>query len=305
MSKLISTNDFEPTRQYKDRMAQLRKEPRQVSDIKLPGLFDSYNYETIKRLFFLAIIFEIVSLYMLYGDVENNLYLLIPFFFDVILAVAAQYFFESKICVAANKELVSKSLEVSFDEKRNFKYSIDSSKSTKATFKLLKGLIHLVLLGIAAYKIYLSFIYFSGTKVSLYFLITIQFLTAILHILYTGSFFLEWRLRSELAKHERNFGWLDDMGKNASPYKVSYHREFNIDKNDLTKIATSLEPAKTSKHELKKDGDNYILVTWGMFEDEDLYNLIDAQKNVNQKKALALFGLRHQLEILDGDAFKK
>ena len=296
MSKINENDDFEPTAQLKHRLGYLRKTTRKYSGHTFKGLYDSYNYGLLGFLFFLVVVFETYTIYQLWGDIESYWLLLAPFALDVLISVIARMP-QSSICRSNARKILADKLKLSFYDSYSWEYSKSKDKSITLNLTLLKYFFHFILLIIAAAKIYYIYTYFSGSSVEFRLLVGAQIVIFAIHIYATGAFILEYHVRRKLKECERALSFLNDKKENR--FYVKFYREYIIP-ND-----TILNPGTTGKHKLENNKNVQTLSTWGFFEDEDLKNLVDQQTTKEQREKMALHGLKHQLDIDNGDAFRK
>jgi hypothetical protein len=124
------------------------------------------------------------------------------------------------------------------------------------------------------------------------------------HNAYTGYFIIETFFRFILNRELNGYYILDDSLKIKQKTNVQLKRTYSIHQEKLNKFSRDLLEVENSVFKLQKSNLGYDLITFGFFQDEDLNILIETQSSIDQKIAIALFGLDHQLDILDADALR-
>jgi hypothetical protein len=171
MSKLINISDYEPLSSRKKSFLYLNNESRSIGKIKLPGLFNSYNYSTYKIIFFITVFYEIIIIFILWDNIQNLLYFLVPFILDFIIPIVFNQLAVKDIKESENKLIIAQFLEKTYHKDQNFKYSVDYFKRKILKNETILYFGDFIIAMVTSYKIYLTIIYFNGPLVVLIYLV--------------------------------------------------------------------------------------------------------------------------------------
>jgi hypothetical protein len=305
---IIAGNNFEPSVEYKNWWLFTRKKKVVIENITLNGVFNTYGGGDAIS-FFSIIVIEIWGLYNLNLLIENVLLSSGMFFIDALFAILAHVW--AKDLLLAKNRLELAKFDIIYMEGIPPKQQKEREKQKIAKYEYLTWFFNLLIIGLAGFKI---FSYLGNntpdTPFALNLLIILSYIiVAVLHIRSTGYYLCElirkFRYNSEYNKH---------LHQEESRATIKSHRKFNINQHiqenheALVVLAQGLgfnqpnpqpvinfRDVIVGQHYIKND----VLVTWGILEDNDLITLINAQSTKIQKKYLAIYGLLHQLEILD------
>jgi len=311
---VVSVQSFEPDIELKNWWLNTRKNKIKYGNVEMPGFFSTYGYKSDALCFFLILLFELWGLYNFWILLEQIVYAVSLFFADVLLAIAS-HLWVKKLCFAKNYLVLAKNGIIYMNGKSPGD-EIEIEKRKILNYKFYGSVFQILIFFLALFKIF-SFLgnlndAVNGLSITIIFS---YLLVAFLHCYATG-FFLSEVIRRMRRKAQYNF-YLNSQNP-LTEYTINNRREFDITINikqnhdNLHAIADNLnyrksvqkivklENAKTSNHILFEN----VLKTWGVLEDSELQNMIEAQKTTEQKECLAIYGLMHQMEILNSPIYR-
>jgi hypothetical protein len=305
---IVAGNNFEPSVEYKNWWLFTRKKKVEKENIVLNGIFNTYGGGDAVS-FFSIIVIEIWGLYNLNLLIDNALLSSGMFVVDALFAILA-HIWHKDLLLAKNRLELAK-FDIIYLEGIPPKHEKEREKQKISKYEFLTWFFNVLIICLAGFKIF-SYIGNNtpDTPFALNLLIILSYIiVAVLHIRSTGYYLCEvirkFRYNSEYNKH---------LHTEDSKATIKSHRKFNINQHiqenheALVLLAEGLgfnqpKPQPVINFRDVIVGQHYIkdnvLVTWGILDDNDLITLINAQATKIQKKYLAIYGLLHQLEILD------
>ena len=305
-------NNFEPGVELKNLWLNTRKNKVRFGNVELFGMFSTYGYGLDRFCFFLIIALEGWGLYNLNLLIDNVVLSSLLFFCDALFAIGSHYW-SSDIVLARNRLSMAK-FDIIYLKGKSPSNEKEIEISNIIKYNIYGSIFRLLIIGLAGFKIF-SFLGNNtpDTPFALTFTIILTYLlVAYLHIRSTGYFLSGLikgsRYRTQYAKNL--------LSQDPTDFTVQNHREFDLNlqiiqnHNELEKMAVTFgfavppQPgidfvnAMTKQHYLYENK----LYTWGVLEDRDLQNLISVQPTNKQKEFLAMYGLKHQFEILNAPA---
>lgn len=299
MFELRSNEDFEPSINVKSLWTYTRKSSFNAAGIRLPGLFTTKGFDIDTAAFVAVIFLEFWGLYSIVSsigvfDVEGSFNILgfavivALFLIDVSLAIL-RHLSAGPDCRYKNKYVLASSPQ----ERHNL-------EKERGLRRFLKPVCSVLILGVAAIKIYGFYMLSGGEITGLTVSVLVSYLfAAILHINNTGYYLagviFSGRIRKEYAKWASN--------SDSAPEVTIYDwRPFVIEIPSNETIA--IRETTAGKHEIEKETGEYgrpayVLKTWGVLTDGQLNELIVKQPPPNAQATVARAGLKAQLHILD------
>ncbi len=279
--------DFEPSRTTKKLWLFVRKAPRVISGVTLPGLFQIAHFSVDTALFMAVLGLEIwglANLLRLSG--VSWVYMALPVFVDLALAIFRHLPYGA-LCRMENQLVVAKApVELAILRRR--------IRSRKVFMGFFSGLI--LLAGLFKAQIFWAATYGSFDSLIAGILLS-YFLAAIIHIRCTGFFlfgiFTSISLWLDKRRYERgkSSGAAIDSTVTVGSRRHSHELEPS---SDLTVVS-----AREQRISRVDGGSHFWFETWSLFRDEELEALASAQRTEEQSSFVAREGLRHQLHILD------
>jgi hypothetical protein len=309
---IVEGNNFEPGVELKNLWLNTRKNKVRFGNVELYGMFSTYGFGLDRFCFFLIIALEGWGLYNLNLLIDNVVLSSLLFFCDALFAIGSHYW--SNDLILARNRLSMAKFDIIYLKGKSPNNEKEIEESNISKFKALSLIFQLLIIGLAGFKIF-SFLGNNtpDTPFALSFTIILTYLlVAYLHIRSTG-YFLSGLIREIRYKAQYNKNLLSQT---PTEFTVQNHREFDlnlqIEQNhaELVKLANiygytapdqprvDFVNVMTKQHYLY----NNKLYTWGVLEDRDLQNLISVQPTNKQKEFLAMYGLKHQFEILNAPA---
>lgn len=282
--------NFEPSRDTKYWWLYTRKTSSLHAGVTLPGLFQTSQFNLDAAAFTVIVIGEIYGLYNLFIVAQISiLYVIGLFLADLIFAIC-RHIPQGSICKKENLRVLTDDP----DKQARLHRQIVNLHRFSLIFTLL-------ILSIALFKIVSFYALQGGVFDGITFAISLSYgIVGILHITSTGYFlsellvsFLVWRDRNTFLSNIEN-----------SRFTVKTTRKFYLKSHIL------LENDDVAQHRIYLDTDGQtsengypqVMETWGVLTDNQLNDLIMQQKQAEQKRIVAIEGLRHQLdEILPSD----
>jgi hypothetical protein len=269
--------NFEPTRSVKEWWLYTQKTPTTFAGVPLPGFFQTTNYEWQVTGFFTIFLLEGLATYWCYYEGVAITAILVSIFVDIILALVAHRF---------QRPIAQLKNELVFTE----------NTSNKAKQKILTGkklwqnFFYLLILISALFKFLWFFLVYQVFDTTTLFIFVCYILAALLHIICTGyavfTFIFLRKIRSQHNQYIRSEGT---------------EFAFNPDNPFPSKIYTQikLEPVIVGRHELANlnNGDFYFK-TKGILLDKELFEMIGRQTSPEQRRTVAIEGVKHQNAIL-------
>lgn len=311
-SAVVEGNFFEPGVELKNLWLNTRKNKVRFGNVELYGMFSSYGYGLDRFCFVLIIVLELWGLYNLYLLIDNVLLSSLLFLCDALFAIGSHYW-ANELVLAKNRLSMAK-FDIIYIKGKSPSNEIEIEENFISKYRFYSFIPQGLILGLAGFKIF-SFLGNNtpDTPFALSFTIILTYiLVAYLHIRSTG-YYLSWLifdLRYKSQYHENL------ISPNPTEFTVQNHREFDLNlqinqnHNELVKLAKIFgikAPEQphidfvnviTKQHYLYENK----LYTWGVLEDRDLQNMISVQPTNKQKEFLAMYGLKHQFEILNAPA---
>ena len=277
-------DNFEPNRNAKRMWLYTRKSKRIYRGVTLPGLFQTHMFWADAIGFTLVIALEwygLANLWKVSPDFKF-VYAAGLFAWDILFAVLF-HMSHGPICENDNRAVAAE------DGREQARYLARSSRS-----KLWRIPFAIAILAAALFKI-VSFYSlqeegFNGVT----FAIGVSYaVVALLQIVSTGYFgseiILRWLIRSQMGRFLR---------ENSN--------EFTAQKRHRMIPLASLIRATAAGHRLEpaENSANWRIEAVGILMDDDLHELVGEQSSDDQKRTVAIHGLRLQLQILDAGAVR-
>lgn len=265
---------FEPSEQTKKWWLYTHKTEESFAGIRLPGLFQTTNYEWQVSGFFAIFILEGLATYWAWNEGVAITAILVSIFIDIFLAVLS-HIPQKKICRLENENV----FEVGEKNKSNQR-KINAKK-------LIRNLFYVAIVFSAAFKFtwfYLVYMTFDSTAL---FILVCYLLGAILHITCTGyaifTFIFNWKLRSEYNKYTDSDG--QEFSENPMQLPI--------------KTSADLQSVEIGRHRLVREDGGFRLFTGGVLSDDQLKEMVGRQhSNPEAVRILAIEGVRQQVNIL-------
>lgn len=306
---VVNQQNFEPDREVKNSWLNTRKKSRKYGAVELPGFFMTYGFTGDTLLVLLILGLEFWGLYNFMILLDSVIYTVALFFADAIFAIGS-HLWSKQMCLAKNRLALAKFGIVYLAGGKTPKDETEIEKKSINNFRFYSSIFRVLIIFLALFKI-ASFMgnYSKGVNgLSITIMVT-YILVALLHIRSTGYFLSELIRKSRFNSQYNTYLKSEDV----SEYTVTTRREFNLvsriadNYKKLNKLALQLNYTESEIKSLKFENvrtrhhvlENNIIHSFGILEDDDLHNLIANQKDVIQKEYLAIYGLIHQLEILE------
>jgi hypothetical protein len=268
---------FEPTRSAKEWWLYTHKTSTTFAGVPLPGFFQTTNYEWQVTGFFTIFLLEGLATYWSYYEGVAITAILVSIFFDIVLALVAHRF---------QRPIAQLKNDLVFTE----------NTSNKAKQKILAGkkfwqnFFYLLILVSALFKLLWFFLVYQVFDATCLFVFTCYLIGAVLHIACTGYAVFTF-IFFRIIKREHN-QYIKSEGAEFA---------FNPDNPLRSRIATEmeLETVVVGHHELKKDSDGkFFFFTRGVLMDKELFEMIGHQLSPEQKRTVAIEGVKQQYAIL-------
>jgi len=279
MSYFRYDEDFMPSRTTRKQWQSTHKTPKQVDGVTLPGLFQTTYFGLHVTGFFLIIILEGLATYWSFIKGTAITAILVSIFIDIVLALLAHLTVGANL--AYKNELIFESDTV---KRQAIQFKIKGNNFFSAIFRVLI-LISAVFKFIWFYWVYLVF------DSAALFVLACYLIGAVLHIYCTGYAWYTAFFKIRL--------WLEHRA-----YIKSNRLKYFFDKNHPgtslpfdTTIA--INETEVDRHKIVKDaGGQYIFQTYGILTDNQLMTFIGRQGNAEQRRAVAINGVKHQHSML-------
>jgi hypothetical protein len=280
---------FEPSKRTKRLYLGTRKQGMQYSSFKHHGLFETYNYDSDKTLFILAIVFETLCLFATiflgYGASLSAIAFAIAIaFVAVALDIGAaiwHHYYTPKIHENILKRSFLDHNEIAFG----------NIKKQNSSWKLKKQFVGFIIVLMAFIKILIFYGAYGYINIILLAVIVSYSFVAYIHLYKTGYFlqalYLKLKIGKEYSRYLKTQAE-DPYNAEYAATKVSHIFPFN------GTLKTDILPDKYSLEE-HNDG-NYKITATGILYDSQLQNLIDKQETSEGKRIVVQEGLRFQFE---------
>lgn len=289
MDYIKPEENFEPSQQTKSRWRFTRKATADFAGVKLPGLFQTTGFTLDIALFSSVLALEVWGLAcLLVASGSNPLFFAFLFLIDISLAIF-RHMPEGTINECENRLVIAKNEE----GKARLRNKIGAARRSTGLFSFL-------ILCVAVFKIIDFYGLQNGQFTGLTAGIIVSYLlAAYLHINSTG-YFLSGLLFGLLIGRDRKM-YLNSPDSDKHPMHINQHREFVIETGSSTTDTVALDPVRVERHEITKEGNYYMLRTWGVLEDRHLHVLVEAQRQDTAKRIIATNGVKTQLQIMQSD----
>ncbi len=271
--------NFEPSSNTKQWWLYTHKTERSFAGVTLPGLFQTTYYEWQMLGFILIFIIEGAATYWCYQEGVIITAILASIFVDLVLAIVA-HVFQKDICRMKN-DLVYES-----------DVAIGAIKRKLASTLLKQRFFYLLIFISALFKIFWFFSVYGIVDATTLFIMTCYLIGAILHITCTGYAIFTFIFNRKLAREHNR-------------YLDSKHKEFAFDPSRPLRSKLSAEQlieTEVGRHAIVKGEDGrFYLETFGVLTDAQLWAMIGKQIEPEQKRSLAVDGVKHQILILQQD----
>ncbi len=271
--------NFEPSSNTKQWWLYTHKTERSFSGVTLPGLFQTTYYEWQMLGFIMIFLLEGIATYWCYQEGVIITAILASMFVDIVLAIVAHIF---------QKDICKKKNELVYEDDVN----LGAIKRNLASKQLKQRFFYLLIFISALFKIFWFFSVYGLVDATTLFIMTCYLIGAILHITCTGYAIFTFIFNRKLSKE-------------YNKYLDSKHQMFAFDETLPLRSklsSTDLKEAEVGRHMITKGEDgHFYLETFGILTDSQLWALIGKQIEPEQKRALAVDGVKHQMLILQQD----
>lgn len=287
-SLLDQDRDFEPTRNAKHWWLYTRKSSTVCAGVTLPGLFQTSQFFMDTLGFFGALTLELFGLYMLYSIGQIILFFTVSYFLaDVILAIS-RHIPQGKICMLMNEIVISNDPKEIFVKIRRIRNR-----------KIIQYVLSIFIVGMASFKVFSFYAMIEALDPQVVIVCMSYLIVAYLHIKCTGYFLFEI-LAWYLVRRDRNRYF------RGAGCAIGDHRRHFFNANPaLVNAEIHLSPKGSHRlHHTPPEGDGnaHALETWGVLIDAQLHILQGGQMWDEQRRVVAVEGLKHQLNnILSQD----
>ncbi|MCB9321948.1 MAG: hypothetical protein H6570_21890 [Lewinellaceae bacterium] len=266
---------FEPSKETKEYYLYTKKKPMTEGGFVHPGLFSSRYTLSYSLLFFIVLLLEVYGMFMLYSyGAFQPWFAILLVLLDIILAFGAHLF--QKRIKELDIELALINDEIQYEKLRR--------KQIKP--KLLKGFLLSLIALLAIGKMAFFFGFYQNFDALVLVIITTYALVAVIHINVTGYILFEY-IRT-------GFNSID-YRKFIRDYSIQNRQEFQERKHSFSSNELIIA-CNINKHKIYKDTNSgqFIILTYGMFMDDDLKALVNQQQSPETKYKVAREGLYHQ-----------
>jgi hypothetical protein len=277
--------DFEPSLFTKKLWLFLRKSPRIIGGVTLPGLFQTPHSSVDTGFFITALALEAWGLLNLSIVTEIQFaYMVLPFLIDLVLAFF-RHLPQGSICEMSNRLVVAEKVEKDILQ--------DKIKSRQRIVGVLSALIVLAALGKAYVFWSAQFGAFDALTAGI---LLSYLLAALIHIQCTGYFLFRVATSVSLWHNRGSYRRGKEPGASEDQKVTIGARAHSPELHPPFKLVE----ATAREQRLVRTGDakTYWFETWGVLRDGELDALASAQRAEEQSAFVARAGLRHQLHIL-------
>lgn len=279
MEEFRYDEDFMPSRTTRKQWQSTHKTPKQVDGVTLPGLFQTTYFGLHVTGFFLILILEGLATYWSYIKGTAITAIMVSIFIDLVLALLAHLKVGTNL--AYKNELIFESNTV---KRQAIQYKIKSNNFFSAIF------IVLILISAVFKFIWFYWVYLVFDSAAL-FVLACYLIGAALHIYCTGyawyTAFFKIRLSIEHKAYINSGGNKFKFSKNIPELSLPFDTTISINETEV------------DRHKLIKDsGGNYLFQTFGILTDKQLMTFIGRQSNAEQRRAVAINGVKHQHSML-------
>lgn len=206
--------------------------------------------------------------------------ILASIFIDFVLAITS-HLFQQDICKMKNELIWA-------DDKR-----VGAISNKLKSAKQKQHFFYLLILISALFKIFWFYNVYTIIDATTLFIMTCYIIGAILHITCTGYAIFTFLFNTKINREHKK-------------YQNTMRKEFAFDEREPLRSdalnSADLNPAEVGRHRLVKANDGkFYLETFGVLTDSDLRSLIGRQTNPEQRRSLAIDGVKHQMLILQQD----
>lgn len=287
---------YEPIASTKSKWLYTRKKSRQFGTLKLPGLFETYNFKTDRILFFAVLAMEFYGMYILWQTLPNPLLALIGLPADLFFAIFMHLVIKNKIYYS-NQLVLAEYGKYPFDTNKSVDYTIDKCKAKLRFYNIYIFVFSLFISTIAFTKI-LAIQHFADSATVSRGLRTVIILiycaTAYIHTTATGYYLFELWFRyfakSEAlqTKHHTPENYITSQINQG----ITTHREVIL--------KHKYEESSINGHSIVTQNNKSVFRTWGILQDDELNNFIQIQDTLENKQNLAIelvyFQFQNQLQ---------
>ena len=288
--------NYEPIASTKNKWLYTRKKSRQFGTLKLPGLFETYNFKTDRILFLAVLAMEFYGMYILWQTLPNPLLALIGLPADLFFAIFMHLVIKNKIYYS-NQLVLAEYGKYQFDSNKSVEYTIDKCKAKLRNNNIYLFIFALIICAIAVTKIVAIQHFADSATVSRglrTLIILIYCATAYIHITATGYYLFELWFRyfanGEALQtiHHTSDNYINSQINQG----ITTHREILL-KN---KYAES----SINGHSIITQNDKSVFRSWGILQGDELNNFIQIQDSLENKQNLAIelvnFQFQNQLQ---------
>ncbi|HVS93596.1 MAG TPA: hypothetical protein VHE59_16270 [Mucilaginibacter sp.] len=287
---------YEPSSECKERWLYTRKKKLEFEDVVLDGFYFTHKYKRDLALFGLVVCLEAYGMYALWNVLPNPLLSLAALPLDLFCAVMA-HLYKKKLLIAKTKKALAHYGGISFTEGKAAQFENDFQKKVIFRIKLYEFVWYFLICLLALIKAISIFSY-----ASLVFVVKLCFLamyatTAIIHITTTGYLFAEWFFRYKVWREKKNLGYTKDKDLPKNNQAVIMYRRYNL--HELFEdVSVGMQKVFTEKANPIES----TFYNWGILQDDELLNLVEAQGEISKKQSLAVKLLSFQYASLKSEA---
>ena len=288
--------NYEPLASTKQKWLYTRKKTRQFGTLKLPGLFETYNFKTDKILFLAVIVMEFYGMYILWQTLPNPLLALIGLPADLFFAIFMHLVIKDKIFYS-NQLVLAEFGKYEFDANKSVEYTIDKCKNKLRNYNLYLFFFGAMITLIAITKI-LAIQHFADTLTvsrGMRMVIILMYVaTAYIHIKNTGYYLFEIWFR-QFAKNEE----LQTVHHTSDNY-INAQINQGITAHRTTTLKNTYKESTINGHSIITVNGVSVFRSWGILQDDELNNFVQIQPNLEKQQSLAIelvyFQFQNQLQ---------
>lgn len=291
---------FEPSIETKRKWMLTRKLNLQGEIDKIPGLFNTYNFESDKTIYFIIIILELIGFWAIWnisGGSPSFIYFSIGMILlNHVIIIVSHFNSQGKICLASNQKYLYKTKQNKDDP---FTKTLDNGEK----WQLMKSFFGLLVFILALLKSYLYYLLSGGIVDIINIGVIITFLlSAYFYVFHAGYFFSELIVNYHLKKDYQKF--LATGKSEQNKYWVKGYRVFPFH-SEVPIAPITIDNGRHYLETISNHSDyNCQFRSWGLLTDDDLATFSSAQTTPNASLIINSNGLDHQLQILNENAKK-
>lgn len=270
---------FQPSRNALWKWLFTNKKEMLSAGITRPGLFSTYNLFTHLLGVVIIIFLEAAATFIAYDDGLLPLAVIVLLIVDFILAIIS-HIPSARIIELKNRVItISDSVEI-----ENYYRKISK-------LNLIKNFFYFLIIISALTKIYIVYhaVYYNQFTPNTIFITVAYVVGAVLHITCTGNVLYALYF---------NIGYYSGKSKFISSNGLKYCAEDSIDHKIINPNSLKFIECSYGNHKISKKGDDYFISSFGILEDKDLTELINKQIEPEQKRKIAIEGVKSQLNLL-------